>query len=255
MNDESATSEDTGRGIFVHRRLRDALVGGDSYALLLIALGALFILIPVIGRSPVGRFANDVLISAILLLGLHTSHVRKRGWHVALVVASINLIAGASALIFGSWLATVISSTSSGLLLLVTPAVIVRRVLSHRVIAAETILGAICVYLMIGLAFAFIYSVAGQISTQPILAGQPDGTTPNYLYFSYVTLTTLGYGDLRPATTAMQSLAVVEVLTGQLFLAIAIARLVTSFRLERVQAEADEIVDNENFAQGEGERD
>lgn len=238
-----------------HRRLRDALVGGDSYALLLIALGALFIFIPVFGGSSIGRFANDVLISAILLLGLHTSHVRRHGWHIALVVAGINLVAGALALFFGSWLAAIISNASSGILLLVTPAVVVRRILSHRVIAAETILGAICVYLMIGLAFAFVYSVAGQVSAQPILTGQPDGTTPNYLYFSYVTMTTLGYGDLRPATTAMQSLAVVEVLTGQLFLAIAIARLVTTFRLERAQSEADEGFDNEDSAQGEGELD
>lgn len=244
----------TGRDkrLLPRRRLRGALAEGDSYLLLLIALSALFVLIPVFGRSPAGRFASDVIVSGILLLGLHTSRVRNRSWHIALVVAAINIVAAALALFLGSSLATVVSHTSSGALLLVTPAVIVRRILSHRVVAAETILGAICVYLMIGFAFAFIYTVAGQISDQPVLAGHPEGTTPNYLYFSYVTMTTLGYGDLRPATTAMQSLAVVEVLVGQLFLAIAIARLVTTFRLERSQSETDDGFADDELAAGEG---
>lgn len=238
VNDDSSSAGR--RRLLPRRRLRDALAEGDSYALLLIALAALFILIPMFGGSPVGRFVSDVLVSGILLLGLHTSHVRRRGWHLALMIASINVVTAAFALFVGSWLAAVVSNASSGALLLVTPAVVVRRIMSHRVVAAETILGAICVYLMIGLAFAFVYLVVGQVSDQPILLGNPDGTTPNYLYFSYVTMTTLGYGDLRPATTAMQSLAVVEVLTGQLFLAIAIARLVSTFRLERAQAEEEE---------------
>lgn len=235
-------SEDSAKRarLLPRRRLRDALREGDSYALLLIALAALFIVIPIFGGSPAGRFASDVLVSGILLLGLHTSHVRNRGWRFALLIAAINIVAAAFALFFDSRLATIVSHSSSGALLLLTPAVVVRRILSHRVVAAETILGAICVYLMIGFAFAFVYTVVGQISSQPILAGQPDGTTPNYLYFSYVTMTTLGYGDLRPATKAMQSLAVVEVLTGQLFLAIAIARLVTTFRLQRPQTEVDD---------------
>lgn len=241
VNNDASSGE--GERHLPRRRLRNTLVEGDSYALLLVALAALFILIPAFGGSPIGRFVSDVLISGILLLGLHTSHVRKRGWHLALVIATVNIITAAFAAVFGSWLAAVASSSSSGALLLVTPAVIVRRILSHRVVAAETILGAICVYLMIGLAFAFVYSVMGQVSDQPILLGNPEGTTPNYLYFSYVTMATLGYGDLRPATTAMQSLAVVEVLTGQLFLAIAIARLVTTFRLERVEDKAQEAKD------------
>jgi hypothetical protein len=90
----------------------------------------------------------------------------------------------------------------------------------------ETVLGALCTYVLLGLLFAFAYlavdELAGPFFTQPGPHGQSE-----YLYFSFVTLTTLGFGDLSPDVGLPQALTVFEALTGQVFLVTMVARLVT----------------------------
>lgn len=227
--------------IHANRSLRDAIVEGDSYALLLFALATLFVLIPVLGSSPGSRLVINGIVSTVLLLGLHTSHVRHRRFQVAVGFAVLNVGAATLGLLSHEEIFVVIATISAGVLLLVTPVVVLRRIMAHPIVATETILGAICVYVMIGLAFAFIYYSTALLTHADVLKGVEPGTAPNYLYFSYITMTTVGYGDLTPATKAMQSMAIVEALLGQLFLATTIARLVGTLRQQRP------------FAEGEGE--
>src|SRR5262249_16950307 len=112
-------------------------------------------------------------------------------------------------------------------LLLVTPIAILRDIISHRIVTISTVLGAACTYLLQGVCFALIVAAVGAFSpTSFFLDGQAE-TTSNYLFFSFTTLTTVGYGNLIPASSLGQSLTVIEALGGQIFLVVVVARLVS----------------------------
>jgi len=90
----------------------------------------------------------------------------------------------------------------------------------------QSITGAVCVYVLIGLMFAFAYGAAAAIGSGPFFAQGTDGTTSLRVYFSYVTLATLGYGDYTPAGNFGHTVAIVEALLGQLYLVTVVALLV-----------------------------
>ena len=78
--------------------------------------------------------------------------------------------------------------------------------------------------------FAFTYRAVGELQNGPFFGTGGDGTTADDLFFSFVTLTTTGYGDLVPAANPGQTLAVIEAVAGQLVLVTAVARVVTAWR-------------------------
>ncbi len=91
-------------------------------------------------------------------------------------------------------------------------------------------LGALSAYLLLGMAFAFAYRCLGAFQRGPFFGPAGDGTLSQDLFFSFVTLTTTGYGNLVPAGNPGQSLAVLEALLGQLFLVTAVAKIVEAWR-------------------------
>lgn len=107
--------------------------------------------------------------------------------------------------------------------------VFLSRILSHRTVTSGTVSGALCVFLLLGLMWGVIYVsvetvVPGSFNGLSLSAESPD--RQGFFYFSFVTLTTLGYGDITPATTAARSMATLEAVVGQVFLVVLVARLV-----------------------------
>jgi voltage-gated potassium channel Kch len=94
----------------------------------------------------------------------------------------------------------------------------------------RTILGAISVYALLGLLFAFLYFAVGRWNDSEFFTGVAESRSSDYLFFSYTTLTTTGYGNLIPAGTVGQSFAVFEMLVGQIFLITLVAGLVSLWR-------------------------
>ena len=91
-------------------------------------------------------------------------------------------------------------------------------------------LGALSAYLLIGMAFGFAYRFLGGVQASAFFGAQGDGDLADDLFFSFITLTTTGYGNLVPAENPGQSMAVLEALLGQLFLVTAVAKLVTAWK-------------------------
>ena len=91
----------------------------------------------------------------------------------------------------------------------------------------HTVLGAICVYVLIGMMFAFGYAAISELGSTSFFAQTSHAGLPDFLYFSFVTLTTVGYGDLTAATNLGRAVAVTEALAGQLYLVTIIAVLVS----------------------------
>jgi hypothetical protein len=117
---------------------------------------------------------------------------------------------------------------------------VLRRVLAQRHVTTETILGALCVYFIVGLLFSNIFMAIDALSVEPIF-GFPVPRA-DYSYFSFITLTTVGYGDLTAVTDIARRFAVIEAMTGQIFLATAVARLVSLYGVDlRRQEVADEV--------------
>jgi hypothetical protein len=105
-------------------------------------------------------------------------------------------------------------------------AFLLAAVLAAGRVDAERICAALCVYLLAGIAFGGFFA-ALEAAAPGSLAGPAPMAHDDALYFSFVTLATLGYGDITPATPAARALAVLEAVFGQLYLAVLIARLVS----------------------------
>ena len=104
---------------------------------------------------------------------------------------------------------------------------IIRYIFREEEVTFDLIHGAICVYFLIGFMFTYIFSALEVAHPGSFAISKADLTHSQYFsYFSYVTLTTLGYGDITPVSNTARSMAVLESMSGQLYLAVTIARLV-----------------------------
>jgi voltage-gated potassium channel Kch len=95
----------------------------------------------------------------------------------------------------------------------------------------------LCLYLLLGMAFAFLYAVLDDVATRSFFAhginGTPAGTPNDFLYFSLVTMTTTGYGDFVAHTELGRTFAVTEALIGQIYLVTVLAVIVSNVRRRR----------------------
>jgi hypothetical protein len=171
----------------------------DSYALVLI-----FILLDYIAASVAqsswGKVVVLALLSGTLLLAFRIARA-PRIWVSAaavFVIASVFAAAIAAAIPGAAWIGQSILNVG-GALLILAPFVILRRIAASTYISGETILGAVCVYLLWGMSFAYIFSLVDTLSPGGFFEEQPaQKTASDFLFFSYTTLTTVGYGNLVP---------------------------------------------------------
>ena len=117
----------------------------------------------------------------------------------------------------------------SAVLYLIAPFSITRSLIFRRAVDLQTVLGAIDIYLLVGMLFAFIYRFLGVVQPSLFFGASGDGRVPQDLFFSFTTLTTTGYGNLVPAGNPGQTFAVAEMLIGQLFLVIAVAKVINAY--------------------------
>lgn len=180
------------------------------------------------------------LLNVTLLLALHISHVRRVWIMLAVMFVIVSVVSAVVAALLPNM--TVLNKSvlgMEGVLLLFAPLAIARHIATHTSVTGETIPGAICVYLLYAMSFGFVFILAGVGSPKGFFGtGQQGNITSTYLFFSYTTLTTVGYGNLVPATQLGQTLAMLEALSGQIFLVIVVARLVTLWGRPNPNAQA-----------------
>lgn len=207
---------------------KDFLRFVDSYASLLVLLLANFFLLELVDDRRWGAIGSTFLSALALVVAISdpTSGHRVTRQHWILVaacvaLAPIVLIVNSASVIALTYLLPV------SLLVTATLPITISRVLRHRRVTYETVLGALCAYVLIGLLFAFLYLAVNDFSNDPFFAQPGEHTQGEYLYFSFVALTTLGFGDLSPSVGLPQALTVVEALVGSIFLVTLVSRLVT----------------------------
>jgi hypothetical protein len=207
---------------------RDVIRFVDSYASLLVLLLANFFLLELVDDPRWGAIGSTLLAAAALVVAisepeaghhLERRHLIQIGACVAL--APLVLFVNSTELLALTYLLPV------ALLVTATLPVTISRVVQHRRVTHETVLGALCAYVLLGLLFAFVYLAVEGLDDAPFFAQAGQHQQSEYLYFSFVSLTTLGFGDLSPSVGLPQALTVLEALAGSIFLVTLVARLVT----------------------------
>ena len=211
---------------------------GGRYGLLLLVLISTYLLssfsIKVVADLQV------LLFLAVLLLALRTSRLSRRSTILVGAAALIGSAAAFGASVTGTDTGEGVSELWKGLVLLLTAVLIVRRVLARPTVTLQSIYGALSAYIIIGLMFAAFYAAIEHLGAGQFFADGQQADTQTFQYFSFTTLTTLGYGDFTAAGNGGRALAVMEALTGQVFLATLVARLVAAFRATPERAEPDQ---------------
>jgi voltage-gated potassium channel len=199
----------------------------DSYASLLVLLLANFLLLEVIDDARWGAVGSTLLAAVALVVAISdpaTGHrITRRHW---LLVAACVALAPLVLLVQWTSLVGLTYLLPVSLLVTATLPVTLRRILRQPRVTYETVLGALCTYVLLGLLFAFVYLAVDDLAG-PFFSQAGSHRQSEFLYFSFVTLTTLGFGDLSPDVGLPQALTVLEALAGQVFLVTMVARLVT----------------------------
>ena len=226
------------------RSFRERLQEGDTYGLLLILIIATYFLLAFVGKSHWGKVALAVAFAGVLLLTLHTSHVRGRWMRITFVLAAITVSINVVQAIVDQEAVTGLTYLWIGFII-ASPIVILTRILRHPSVDLETILGAICSYLLIGIAFGSTYGMLQTVGSENFFAQPGPYERIDFLYFSFIVLTTTGFGDLTPYTSVGKVFVTLEALIGQVFLVTIVASLVASFGFRRRAPIGDTTYDDE----------
>ena len=218
-------------------RLSRRIQRGDSYFLLFLLLLVTFAMSIISTQSPWSRIANAVLTGLTLVAAIRISHAPRRqvllGWiGLATVVA-----AGILGEVLQQRVLSAFVSALATVLLLFSIVVILRRLAHSPEVTFETVAGALCVYVIFGLAFAStLYTLSLFANSEFLVAGLDSHgpiTRGDYSYFSFLTVSTLGYGDIVAANPVGRALATLEAVLGQVYLVTTVAWLVSVARPRR----------------------
>src|SRR3954469_25108718 len=173
----------------------------DDYGLVLLLILATIMTIS-LGAGAPGQFIGVCLSGFTLLFVLHTSDARRRTFRAAVVVVVIAVAGAALSLLFGADYGSTAAGAIGLALAFAAPLIILRRILASSTITVRLVLGALAIYLLVGLTYAYLYPVIGAVTNESFFVQTSDPGAIDYVYFSYVTLTTVGYGDFTASTSA-----------------------------------------------------
>ena len=167
----------------------------------------------------------------MVLFAFLVSRAPRRAWRLATVLVPIAVILGIVGHVSESGFAESITAVVAVILPVAAIIVLGRRIVEDLPsVSARTILGLLSVYLLMGMTFAALFVTIAVISDEPFFAQTKTAEPVDFTYFSFVTLSTVGYGDLTAANPMPRMLAAIEGLLGQLYLVTVVAVAVSRVR-------------------------
>jgi hypothetical protein len=189
-------------------------------------------------NEPWAWLATTATLAASLTVAMLASGARRKVVRAGVALAAAGLgISTVIALTQAEEDARRHLSVASLLLTLLATGAIVRRVRLHAEINMLTVLAAVCIYVLLGLSFAFAFECVGEFGSSPFFTAHEAGTRSDYTYFSFITMATVGYGDLTAEAGIGRALAVTEGLLGQIYLVTTVAALVGNLGRTRTPLE------------------
>ena len=184
-------------------------------------------------RSPAVRFTLDVLVIGLVLAAVHRGEGVPR-WLRLLSTAATGTVVGLTVVdeITTNHVVRGIQALAASLVFATVLLAILLRLLRSRVITLSTVLGAVDAYVLIGFTFCWIYVAVYELGGAFFAQGGPSNLS-DFIYFSLITLTTVGFGDLTAGTQTARSLVAIEAVLGQVMLVTLVARLVGLMGQER----------------------
>jgi Ion channel len=207
------------------------------YTVLLASILVMLIAQPIFVRHTLAQGLTLVTMSLVLLSALFTLNVSRTYFVLGIILALPALVSRGILQFERNQTAEVIIAVTASAFIMVTVVGLVRQLFKVKRVTFDTISAAICAYLLLALAWAFMFALIelespGSFSSGLFVKHAASGsallmTMNNAIYYSFVCLTTTGYGDIAPLSEFARTLSILESVTGQMYLAILIARLVS----------------------------
>lgn len=213
----------------IEKEIED-VIKKKRFLLLLLALVVLLVAYPYFRDTRQGAFLGGLASVALVIFGVFAVRPNRHIFVVASILGGVTVISSIAAKLAGIRGHPFVEAAFTVFYAFTTIAVFF-EVIRRKEIGREAVYGIVCVYLLIGVTFGNLYDFLETVRpgsfevTVPMAAGGGIGFR-NMLFFSFMTLTTIGYGDIIPVTFQAQSLATIEGVAGVLYVAVLIARIV-----------------------------
>ncbi len=223
---ESASRRDRTRERWLQRAERVS----DAFGLVLLLVLTTYVLASLLSNRGWPAVLLTVATSATSVVSLTSSHARAAVVRAAMLLSGLTIALAAISAASGdrTWLN--FASVIQIVLLTVAMAAVLRRVVTTAEVGSRTILGAISVYTVLGILFTFVYGTIDRVQGGALFEGVAHPQGSDFLFFSYTTLTTTGYGNLVPAGQPARMISGLEMMIGQIFLVTLVAGLVSLWR-------------------------
>jgi hypothetical protein len=216
------------------------IVGRDKpwprYGLLLSCTAASVAVQGAIAPGAVQQVVVNLLLGAALILAVQIARARPAFVALAYVWAAAGVAVAVARAADSGLSEGAARLMSAALVALGPPALVVgllRNLRASGRVGIEAVTGVLALYMLLGMLFAFAYGAIDYLGGAPFFAGDEPATVSNCLYFSFTTLTTVGYGDLTARTDLGHTLAIFEALTGQIYLVTVVSLIVSNLGRER----------------------
>jgi len=205
-----------------------------SLASFLVALVLLIVATPFVQQLEDGRVVEAILMSVVLCTGFVALGSRRRTHGVGLVLVTVALAARWANHAWPERFSAIFFLVPAVAFLLLMMGCLLLFVLRASKVDSEVLCAGISIYLLMGMLWGFLYLLIAQLSPAAFAFSTPPGpqstmTGFTAVYFSFITLTTVGYGDITPVSPVARMLTMMEAMTGTLFVGVLIARLVSLY--------------------------
>jgi len=213
-------------------------VGQERYGLALVLILASIIFVMIADDAAWSRVVTITLQALAVVASLRAASAPAAFRHVVTaLVGAVLCFSFVQAAFADEVSLRFVEAATLTLILVATPTIaigLIRQVKSHRGANLHTMLGVLCIYLLISIAFAAGYGVIDAFGDAPFFTeGEQWSAVRNYQYFSLTTITTFGIGDLAPASDIGRALTAAEALLGQIYLVTVVALIVSNLRPSR----------------------